>query len=98
MLSERPEVIMKRKQIHDCTHLTLEERKIIQAGIENNSTKADIARTTGKDAATVAKEIRKHRKLKPRNTFNRPIVCGKMPGCVKKNCVIKALSIIKCRT
>jgi IS30 family transposase len=61
---------MKRKQRHDGTHLTLEERKIIQAGIENDSTKADIARTIGKDATTVAKEIRKHRKLKSRNTYN----------------------------
>ena len=60
---------MKRKQIHDGTHLTLDERKIIQTGIENNSTKADIARTIGKDATTVAKEIRKHRKFKPCNTF-----------------------------
>ena len=44
---------MKRKQIHDCTHLTLDERKIIQTGIENESTKADIARTLGKDATTI---------------------------------------------
>ena len=45
--------IMKRKQKHDNTHLTLDERKIIQAGIENNSTKADIAQTIGKDATTI---------------------------------------------
>lgn len=81
---------MKRKQLHDNTHLTLEERKIIQAGIENNSTKASIARTIGKDATTVAKEIRKHRKLKPRNTFNRPVVCAKSATCTKKKpCVRK---------
>ena len=61
---------MKRKQKHNGTHLTLNERKIIQAGIENGSTKADIARTIGKDATTVAKEIRKHRELKPRNYIN----------------------------
>ena len=69
---------MKRKQIHDSTHLTLEERKIIQAGIENNSTKASIARTIGKDATTIAKEIRKHHTLKLRNTFNRPVLCAKL--------------------
>jgi len=80
---------MKRKQVHDGTHLTLEERKIIQTGIENNSTKADIARTIGKDATTVAKEIRKHRKLKPRNTFNRPILCAKLKSCLKKPCIQK---------
>ncbi len=78
-----------RKQLHDNTHLTLDERKIIQAGIENNSTKATIARTIGKDATTVAKEIRKHRKLKPRNTFNRPVLCVKMSTCPKKPCIKK---------
>ena len=80
---------MKRKQKHDGTHLTLDERKIIQAGIENSSTKADIARTIGKDATTVAKEIRKHRVLKPRNPFNRPILCAKMQQCPKKPCIKK---------
>ena len=80
---------MKRKQTHDGTHLTLDERKIIQAGIENNSTKADIARTIGKDATTVAKEIRKHRELKPRNTFNRPVMCAKLKTCPQKPCVTK---------
>lgn len=82
-------MIMKRKQLHDGTHLTLEERKIIQAGIENNSSKASIARTIGKDATTVAKEIRKHRRLKPRNTFNNPFLCAKMKTCPKKPCVKK---------
>lgn len=76
---------MKTKQLHDGTHLTLNERRIIQAGIENSSTKADIARTIGKDATTVAKEIRKHRILKPRNTYKRPFLCAKMKSC-KKGC------------
>jgi len=79
---------MKRKQKHDGTHLTLDERKIIQAGIENGSTKADIARTIGKDSTTVAKEIRKHRQFKARNTYNRPVLCARQKfcgkGCVKK--------------
>ena len=77
---------MKRKQLHDGSHLTLEERKIIQVGIENSSTKADISRTIGKDATTVAKEIRKHRILKPRNTFNRPFLCAKLSNCTHKPC------------
>ena len=42
--------------IHDNKHLTLDERKIIQTGIENRCKKVDIARTIGKDATTVAKE------------------------------------------
>lgn len=77
---------MKRKQLHDGTHLTMEERKIIQVGIENNSTKTDIARTIGKDATTVAKEIRKHREFRPRNTYNRPVLCAKLKKCPNKPC------------
>jgi len=77
---------MKRKVKHDGTHLTLNERKIIQAGIENGSTKADIARTIGKDATTIAKEIRRHRIIKPRNTFNRPVICANYKGCSRKPC------------
>lgn len=80
---------MKRKQLHDGTHLTPEDRKVIQAGIENGSTKADIARTIGKDATTVAKEIRKHRQFKPRNTFNNPVVCARRKICSQKPCVRK---------
>ncbi len=63
------------KQIYDNKHLTLDERKIIQAGIENRSNKVDIARTIGKDPTTVAKEIRKHRTFKPRNQFIYPSIC-----------------------
>ena len=51
------------KQTHDNKHLTLNERKIIQTGIENRSNKVDIARTIGKDPSTVAKEIKKNIEL-----------------------------------
>lgn len=71
------------KQIHDNSHLTLEERKIIQMGIENRSRKVDIARTIGKDPTTIAKEIRKHRKLHPRNTFNNQTDCVFRTKCAK---------------
>ena len=60
---------------HDNSHLTLDERKIIQTGIENRSTKVAIANTIGKDPTTVAKEIRKHRQLHSRNTANYPNIC-----------------------
>lgn len=62
---------MRRTQTHDNKHLTLDDCKIIQAGIENNYTIADIAKTIGKDVTTVAKEIRKHREFKARNSGNR---------------------------
>ena len=72
-----------RNIIHDNKHLTLEERKIIQTGIENRCNKVDIARTIGKDPTTIAKEIRKHRKLKPRNLFNHPSLCIHIKECKK---------------
>ena len=78
---------MKRKQTHDNSHLTLEERRIIQAGIENDATKASIGRTIGKDETTVAKEIRKHRYLKPRNTYGRPVLCALERSCTNKPCL-----------
>ena len=45
------------------TALTLEERKIIETGIRNGSTKTAIAKTVGKDKSTIGKEIRLHRRL-----------------------------------
>lgn len=77
-----------KKYSCDNTHLTKEERKIIQTGIENRSRKVDIARTIGKDPTTIAKEIRKHRKLKPRNTFIYPSICIHRQECggCKKQC------------
>lgn len=45
------------------SHLTLEERRIILAGIINGSSKTAIAQTIGKDKSTVGKEIRLHRSL-----------------------------------
>lgn len=76
------------KQTHDNKHLTLDERKIIQTGIENRSNKVDIARTIGKDSTTVAKEIRKHRTFKPRNQFIYPSICIHRQECggCKKQC------------
>ena len=73
--------------VYNQTHLTLDERKIIQTGLENRCNKIDIARTIGKDPTTIAKEIRKHRYISPRNTFNYPILCIHMKEC--KGCKTK---------
>ena len=76
------------KPVHNNKHLTLDERKIIQTGIENRSNKVDIARTIGKDPTTIAKEIRKHRTFKPRNQFIYPSICVHRQECggCKKSC------------
>lgn len=63
------------------SHLSLEDRKKIQEGIENELTKSQIAKNIGKDPTTVSKEIKNRRKLKPRNSFNNPITCSKFKQC-----------------
>ena len=80
--------LIMSKQVHNNKHLTLDERKIIQTGIENRSNKVDIARTIGKDPTTIAKEIRKHRTFKPRNQFIYPSICVHRQECggCKKRC------------
>lgn len=45
------------------SHLVAEERRIIETGIKNGSTKAAIAQTLGKDKSTIGKEIKNHRVL-----------------------------------
>lgn len=81
---------MNKKHTCDNKHLSLEERKIIQTGIENRCNKVDIARTLGKDPTTVAKEIRKHREFRPRNVNLYPNICihRKECGTCFKKCEI----------
>lgn len=66
-----------------CKHLSLEDRKTIQSGIENRQSKTTIARQLGKHPSTIAKEIRRHRTLKPRNRFNSPVICTQFKHCKK---------------
>lgn len=80
---------MNRKPLHDSTHLSLDDRKIIEAGISNSSTKEALAKTIGKDATTVAQEIRKHRIFKARNPFNYPVMCENSRVCPHKPCIRK---------
>lgn len=70
------------------SHLTLQDRQIIQKGIESRSSKVAIAKTIGKDPSTIAKEIRKHRDLKRRNAFNQRNICIYLKEChtCKKRC------------
>lgn len=68
---------MSRNNKH--THLTLQERIIIETGIENGSTKAAIALTVGKDKSTIGKEIKAHRYLVHK--------CSYIPACANmKKC------------
>ena len=63
----------------DITHLNLEDRRIVETGIRNGSTKTAIATTIGKDNSTVGKEIKLHRHLKFICTLARP--CANYKHC-----------------
>ncbi len=63
------------------SHLTLEDRKKIQEGLEKGLSRTEIAKNINKDISTVAKEVKNKRKLKPRNPFNNPITCTKFKEC-----------------
>lgn len=60
-------------------HLTVQERIIIEKGIENGSTIAAIALTIGKDKSTVGKEIKKHRELVHKSSYK--INCANIKNC-----------------
>lgn len=62
-------------------HLSLDDRKKIQEGLENELSRTEIAKIINKNISTVAKEIKNRRKLKPRNRFNYPITCTKFKQC-----------------
>ena len=68
---------MKHKQ------LSLNDRKIIQDGLEKSLSKVEIAKMIGKDPTTISKEIKKRRVLKARNTFNRDSICIHLKECKK---------------
>jgi len=68
------------KEIH---HLTLQDRQTIEGCIEQGKTKAEMGRTLGKDPAGIAREIRRHREFRARNTFNRPVLCENGRQCRK---------------
>lgn len=62
------------------THLTLDDRKQIQEGLEKINYNRS-CKIINKDISTVVKEIKLRRKLKPRNRFNNPITCTHFKEC-----------------
>ena len=51
-------------------HLTYDDRLIIEESISKRLRKFQIAELVGKSQSTIAKEIKRNRILKPKNTFN----------------------------
>ena len=60
-------------------HLTLEERRIIERGIEHGATKTAIAETLGKDNSTIGKEIKGHRTISFKCKL--PLECANYKRC-----------------
>ena len=65
------------------THLTLSDRQIIENGINNGSTKTAIANVLGKDKSTICKEIKLHRTLSYKSTYD--IDCSKYSVCKRRH-------------
>lgn len=65
------------------SHLTLEDRIIIQNGCDNGSSKASIAEVLGRDKSTIGKEIKLHRTCSHKCSY--PIDCTLFPKCKNKN-------------
>lgn len=69
------------------THLTQENRNIIQTGIEHGSTKTSIADIIGKDNSTIGKEIAQHRFLKVKCSL--PLECAGYQHCkLGRHCTV----------
>ena len=67
------------------THLTKEERELIEAGIKEGKTKTAIADSLGKDKSTIGKEIKLHRSLSYRCPLLRE--CADYKKCTHgRNC------------
>ena len=62
-------------------HISLEDRKNIELGIIGGLSKSQIAKKINRHPTTIANEIKKHRKLKPRNTFNMDSICIHLKEC-----------------
>lgn len=58
------------KNLYNNKHLSLEDRIKIEEGIIKGLRKFQIAESINKSPSTIAKEIKRNRKLKPSNSFN----------------------------
>ena len=78
---------MINKKVYDGKHLSLENRITIEQGISQGLHKSEIAKLISKSPSTVAKEIKRNRKLKPSNFFNEISSCIHLQEC--KHCFKK---------
>lgn len=87
-------------------HLTLSDRIIIEKGLNDGKSFAEIARKTHKDPTTISKEIRKHSKVKEYSGYanvpceanrNPHVKCGLQHVCGDQECMRKCILCRKYR-
>lgn len=67
-------------------HMTLDDRILIEKGLDQLLSLRSIAIQLGKDPTTISKEIKKHRSFQEHNHFNEPAnKCSLSKDCKKKN-------------
>lgn len=67
-------------------HMTLDDRIIIEKGLEQQHSLRGIALQLGKDPTTISKEIKKHRSFQQHSHFNEPKnKCALVADCKRKN-------------
>lgn len=62
-------------------HLTLDQRNLIEQGLNQDLTLIEIANSIEKDPRTISKEIRKHMIKKNRSFYNGSNTCKKISSC-----------------
>ena len=67
-------------------HLTMDDRVVIEKGLDTKQSLRSIAHSLDKDPTTIAKEIKKHRIFQEHTNYNRtPNKCALAADCKKKN-------------
>jgi len=76
-----PKAKRVKKAVKYNKHLALEDRIIIEAGLNAAQPLKHIALSIGKDPTTVAKEIKRHRLAKAATQFNHQVNCQNLMTC-----------------
>lgn len=66
---------MLNKKNYDGKHLTSSQRLVIEKGLNDGESFAEIGRKTGKDSGTISKEVRRHLVHHTKKEFDRDIPC-----------------------
>lgn len=78
-------------------HLTLDQRILIEKGLNEGKNFVLIAKSIGKDPSTISKEVRKHRTIKYWKDPDRMPGCSLWKSCQKKHVCSDCYSIKDCR-